>query len=57
MTGPCSSGCPPEPEVPRLARACWWLYSIVTWPLYVRQLKQMGFRRTGWMTWDSGPDA
>ena len=30
-----------------------WMY--VTWPRQVRQMKQTGFRRTGFMTWETGP--
>jgi hypothetical protein len=30
-----------------------WL--CLTWPRQVRQMKAAGFRRTGWMTWETGP--
>jgi len=46
----------PEPEIPSLARAVWQLYELVTWPYWTRQLRRAGFRRTGWMTWEAGPD-
>jgi len=46
---------PPEIVIPLWVRACWRIWSYVTWPWQVRQLKQAGFRRTGWMTWESGP--
>jgi hypothetical protein len=44
---------PPEPPV--TTRAVWWLRVLLTWPWQVRQLKREGFRRVGWMTWESGP--
>jgi hypothetical protein len=47
---------PPEPRVPWLLRASWRAYELITWPLSTRALRQAGFRRTGWMTWESGPD-
>jgi hypothetical protein len=58
VTGSCSSGCPrpPEPHIPWPVEIFWRLYEFVTWPAAVRQLKRAGFRRTGWMTWESGPD-
>lgn len=31
---------------------CW-----LSWPWQVRQMKQLGFRRIGWMTWELGPDS
>ena len=34
---------------------CAWDY--VTWPCTARELKRAGFRRTGFMTWESGPDS
>jgi len=40
--------------VPWLLSASWRMYELITWPLTVRALKQAGFRRTGWMTWESG---
>ena len=46
---------PPEPAVPLLTRLRWWAWSYLSWPWQVRQLKRAGFRRTGWMTWESGP--
>jgi hypothetical protein len=54
----CSSGCPEPPErtVPLWVIAVWRAWETVTWPRTARQLKRAGFRRTGWMTWESGPD-
>ncbi len=57
MGGTCSSGCPAPPSLPWLARAGWKAWDIIIWPLTARQLKRSGFRRTGWMTWEAGPDA
>jgi hypothetical protein len=52
----CSSGCPePEPAGSWLSRWGWWAWGILTWPATVRELKRHGFRRTGFMTWDTGP--
>jgi hypothetical protein len=47
---------PPEPHVPRLVLLWWQVRELVTWPLAVRELKRAGFRRTGWMTWEAGPE-
>jgi hypothetical protein len=33
-------------------RAWCWL----AWPWQVRQMKAAGFRRVGWMTWETGPE-
>lgn len=30
-----------------------WTY--LTWPMTIRELKRAGFRRTGFMTWETGP--
>jgi hypothetical protein len=30
-----------------------WTY--LSWPWQVRQMKRYGFRRVGWMTWETGP--
>ena len=38
----------------RVAAAHVWLY--VTWPRTVREMKRLGFRRIGFMTWEAGPD-
>jgi hypothetical protein len=47
---------PPEPAVPLLTRLRWQAWSYLTWPRDIRQLKrQGGWRRTGWMQWESGP--
>jgi hypothetical protein len=56
LAGSCSSGCPAPPEGSRASRTFWRLYSLVTWPYQVMQFKRAGFRRTGWMTWETGPD-
>ena len=31
-------------------------YDYITWPRTVRELKRAGFRHTGFMTWETGPD-
>lgn len=36
-----------------IAASTAWLY--ITWPRQVRQMKRAGFRRTGFMTWETGP--
>jgi hypothetical protein len=46
---------PPEPLVRLPTRVAWWLWAYLTWPWQVRQLKREGFRRVGWMAWESGP--
>jgi hypothetical protein len=52
----CSSGCP-APTAAEFGRsAYWWVRSWLTWPRHARQLKRAGFRHTGWMTWEIGPD-
>jgi hypothetical protein len=56
MTEYCSSGCPAPPEPPWLLSASWRIWELITWPLTIRALKRAGFRRTGWMTWESGPE-
>jgi hypothetical protein len=48
---------PPELRVPRWLGFCWTAWDWVTWPLTAYRLKQAGFRRTGWRTWEAGPDA
>jgi hypothetical protein len=47
---------PPEPVIHWPTRLGWTLWSYLTWPWQVRQLKAAGFRRVGWMTWETGPD-
>jgi hypothetical protein len=44
---------PPEPPLP--ARFGWWAWSWLSWPWQVREMKRYGFRRVGWMTWETGP--
>jgi hypothetical protein len=34
----------------------WRAYDLITWPRTVRELKRAGFRHTGFMTWETGPD-
>lgn len=46
----------PEPYVPWWNRMVWSFWIWVTWPIYVRELKKMGFKKVGWMTWEAGPD-
>jgi hypothetical protein len=53
--GPLLKPPPPEPRVPWVFRASWRIYDLVTWPWAVREFKRAGFRRTGWMQWESGP--
>jgi hypothetical protein len=52
----CSSGCPAPQEAPRWQIAWWQVREFITWPATVRQLKRAGFRKTGFMTWETGPD-
>ncbi len=54
--GSCSSGCSPPPEPSLFTRLCWQVYSWITWPWTVRQLKREGFVRTGWMEYSGPPD-
>jgi hypothetical protein len=43
----------PERAVPWHVIWSWKLWTVLTWwPWRVRQLRQAGFRRTGWMTWE-----
>jgi hypothetical protein len=50
----------PKPDLPPLHP--WWYvlalraWDLITWPAAVRELKQAGFRHTGFMTWESGPE-
>jgi hypothetical protein len=46
---------PDEPALPWWVRAAWAIRVWVTWPAQVRQMKAAGFRRTGFMTWETGP--
>lgn len=46
----------PGPLMPWYWRAAWNAWEILTWPATARQLKKAGFRHTGFMTWESGPD-
>lgn len=46
----------PDDRVPRLVIAIWSAYQWITWPWQVRQMKKNGFRRTGFMTWETGPE-
>ena len=45
---------PLEPVIPLAARVAWRVWVYLTWPGQVRQMKRAGFRRTGWMTWETG---
>lgn len=45
----------PEPTLPWWVRAACIAWETLTWPVTARRLKAAGFRRTGWMTWESGP--
>ena len=42
--------------VPLPLYLAWKVWDFVTWPKTVRELKQMGFRHTGFMTWELGPE-
>lgn len=51
----------PKPLPPDLPLPLWsriWSRTLiqVTWPWYARKLKRAGFVRTGWMTWETGPE-
>ena len=45
----------PDEHVPWWLRTLWCIEVWVSWPWQVRQMKRAGFRRTGWMTWETGP--
>jgi hypothetical protein len=47
---------PPEPDIRLATRLGWWAWSYLSWPWQVRKLKAAGFRRAGWMTWETGPE-
>jgi hypothetical protein len=47
---------PPDPPYRWWWRLRDWLWCQVTWPWQVRLLKREGFHRTGWMTWEVGPN-
>jgi hypothetical protein len=36
--------------------AFWDVWTYLTWPRQAREMKRMGFRRTGWMTYELGPE-
>ena len=42
--------------VPWYIRAYWSCWIWITWPFSVREMKKAGFRRIGWMTWETGSD-
>jgi hypothetical protein len=42
--------------VPLWLYACWQVREFITWPRTVRELKRAGFRHTGFMTWETGPE-
>ena len=44
---------PPEPLVPWWTLTAWRAWALITWPRDVRKLKREGWRRTGWMQWES----
>jgi hypothetical protein len=37
------------------ALIAWRVWAWLSWPWQVRQMKAAGFRRIGWMTWETGP--
>jgi len=45
----------PPPLYPWPIRAWSLVWIYLSWPWQVRQFKAYGFRRTGWMTWETGP--
>lgn len=47
---------PGEPRVPRWMLLALRLWDLARWPADVRRLKQAGFYKTGFMTWESGPE-
>ncbi len=47
---------PPDRMVSWPTLIAWRLWTWITWPGQVRQMKAAGFRRVGWMTWETGPD-
>ena len=47
---------PPPPELyPWPVRAWARVWAYLSWPWQVRQFRACGFRRVGWMTWETGP--
>jgi hypothetical protein len=47
---------PEEPRVPVLVIFIWSAYQWITWPWQARQMKKAGFRHTGFMAWETGPE-
>ena len=46
----------PPPLYPWYRRAAADIWTWIFWPLTVREMKRAGFRHTGFMTWETGPD-
>lgn len=46
----------PPPMFPWYIRWAWSAWEFVTWPHTARTLKRHGFTRTGFMTWELGPE-
>jgi hypothetical protein len=42
--------------VPLWLYLTWKIWDLATWPRTVREMKRAGFRHTGFMTWETGPD-
>ncbi len=50
-----SYGPKPDPGVRMVSwptLIAWRIWVWLSWPWQVRQMKAMGFRRVGWMTWE-----
>ena len=47
---------PPDRMVSWPALIAMRVWTYLSWPWQVREMKRYGFRRVGWMTWETGPD-
>jgi hypothetical protein len=47
---------PLPPLSPWYVRAALDIWTYLSWPLQVREMKRLGFRKTGFMTWELGPE-
>jgi hypothetical protein len=48
---------PPDRMVSWPVLIAWRIWDLLSWPWQVHQMKAMGFRRVGWMTWEARPDS